>query len=192
MLVKPMNLHEFAGNLSIKKQLNDLKEKPKAILITGKSGCGKSVLARLIAKKYSSSYRESVDEYLMTGDVNVTDDIFEYSLDYYYIPYTGLVIVDDVEMLPISTQTAIYRDTSERALSIFCVGGESKVIDRILNYCDIKLNIELPERDEILAYLMYCCEKVGKYISTDELYAIIDGSSGMREMIVKMNLEVNN
>ena len=90
---RPTSLKGYIGNASVKDTVQRyLKnpKKPQTILLTGNSGCGKTTLARIIAKEYLCENRDgengaccecatcmAVDEYISTGITENLPDIYE-------------------------------------------------------------------------------------------------------------------
>ena len=90
---RPTSLNGYVGNSEVKETVQRyLKNpsKPQTILLTGNSGCGKTTLARIIAKEYLCEDRDdetgaccecatcmAVDEYIATGSTENLPDIYE-------------------------------------------------------------------------------------------------------------------
>lgn len=90
---RPTSLSGYIGNADIKdttcRYLKNPK-KPQTILLTGNSGCGKTTLARIIAKEYLCENRneltgacgecftcQAMDEYILTGNTENLPDLYE-------------------------------------------------------------------------------------------------------------------
>lgn len=89
---RPTSLKDYIGNTDVKETVQRyLKNgRPQSILLTGSSGCGKTSLARLIAKEYLCENRDedegscdecmscqAMDEYIITGDSEMIPDLYE-------------------------------------------------------------------------------------------------------------------
>ena len=90
---RPVDLEGYIGNENIKDTIrNYLKspKRPQTILLEGFSGCGKTTLARIIAREYCCEDRDDekgacgvcatcqyFDEYIRTGDSEMLPDIYE-------------------------------------------------------------------------------------------------------------------
>lgn len=89
---RPTSLRGYVGNAGIKETVQRyLKNgRPQTVLLTGSSGCGKTTLARIIAKEYLCEDRDdengaccqcgtclSIDEYISTGSTGDLPDIYE-------------------------------------------------------------------------------------------------------------------
>lgn len=90
---RPVDLKGYVGNSNIKETLkNYLKsdKRPQTILLEGFSGCGKTTLARIIAREYCCEDRDAengacgvcstcmyFDEYIKTGNTEMLPDIYE-------------------------------------------------------------------------------------------------------------------
>lgn len=89
---RPTSINKYVGNKNVKETVNRyLKNgRPQTILLTGNSGCGKTTLARIIAKEYLCENRDEVtgacctcgtcldiDDYILTGNTENLPDIYE-------------------------------------------------------------------------------------------------------------------
>lgn len=128
---RPTSLNRYAGNKNVKETITRyLKNgRPQSFMLMGNSGCGKTTLARLIAKEYMCENRDpetgscgecatcrAIDEYITTGNTENLPDIYEIdssdksgkkdidamlsSME--YPPYYGdwkIYIIDEVHLL---------------------------------------------------------------------------------------------
>ena len=90
---RPLSLSEYKGNKKVKAELMNYINsdvKPQSMLIYGETGCGKTSLARLIAKEYTCSNRDkekgacgsceyckTVEEFIKTGKYDEWGNIRE-------------------------------------------------------------------------------------------------------------------
>lgn len=90
---RPTSLNGYIGNQDVKDTtIRYLKNKrrPQTILLNGSSGCGKTTLARIIAKEYLCENRDdltgacgecftcqAMDEYIQTGNTENLPDLYE-------------------------------------------------------------------------------------------------------------------
>lgn len=89
---RPTSLNGYVGNKNIKETVQRYlkNSRPQTILLTGNSGCGKTTLARIIAKEYMCEDRddvkgacnecatcEAIDDYILTGNTENLPDLYE-------------------------------------------------------------------------------------------------------------------
>lgn len=91
---RPNTVKRYIGNEKLKRTvmsaINIVDNRPQVIMLWGDSGCGKTTMARLIAKEYSCVDRdekegacgvctncEMMDEYIATGDTSMLSNVQE-------------------------------------------------------------------------------------------------------------------
>lgn len=90
---RPSSFDDYIGNEKMKESIfRNLSsgKRPQIIMMTGDSGCGKTTMARLLAKEYSCEHRddvtgacgvcascETISDYIATGDTSILTNIRE-------------------------------------------------------------------------------------------------------------------
>jgi DNA polymerase-3 subunit gamma/tau len=90
---RPKTMIEYVGNTKVKDTVNSVlksDKRPQVIMLYGESGCGKTSIARLLAKEYSCTNRNSVsgacgecesckviEKYIQTGDTSNLTNVHE-------------------------------------------------------------------------------------------------------------------
>ena len=89
---RPTSIDDYVGNADVKETVRRYLRngRPQSVLLTGNSGCGKTTMARLLAKEYLCEDRDpekgacgecmscvAIDEYISTGKNDMLPDIYE-------------------------------------------------------------------------------------------------------------------
>lgn len=124
-----------------------------SILISGKSGVGKTTLARLIANDYCENIIELYpSDIFVDGDLNkVFDDVYSAC-----ICNPKVFIFDEFQMYPLRTQCSLLRlldNIPSYVLVILCSSSLSKVLDTIKSRINKHIDLNVPSRDELIDLL---------------------------------------
>lgn len=194
---RPKNLSDYIGNSKLKESiLNAINSpvRPQVILLHGESGCGKTTMARIIAKEYSCTNRDVIkgacnecencrliNDYIETGDEkrlsmireeNIADHNgkgdLEGILEEMSIPTYGdewrIFIFDEVHMATNQLQNQLLKIVEEppaRVLMIFCTTNPDKLLDTLLNRCQLRLRVNKPDLRELSGLLIKICKQEG-------------------------------
>lgn len=188
---RPKTLDEFLGNdgvvNSLKRIFKQPKGRPQAYLFTGPTGCGKTTMARIIARKLNNiqgpiSMAMDVEEYNSSGDrgINVVRDLVSNSS---YAPFSGkyrIFILDEAGGLTSEAQEAFLKPTEEppaHIIYIFCTTEPEKLNDtlkgRLRHY-----ELSSLSTDNVIALLKKVSEKENAGLSQDALEEIAEASEG--------------
>lgn len=139
---RPIDFSEVVGNKEILSALEGVlakKEKPHSYLLTGETGCGKTTVARIIAKKLGckgSDYKE-VD----SADFRGIDTIREIRKQIQYKPLEGTCVVwliDECHKLTNDAQNALLKtleDTPNHVYFILATTDPQKLLNTIKGRC---------------------------------------------------------
>ncbi|MEN6291136.1 MAG: AAA family ATPase, partial [Methanobacterium sp.] len=129
--LRPNKLDDFKGEanqsivLSLKQQLDkDWNKIPRAFLFTGKSGCGKTTIARIMAKELGCSERDFNE--LNSANTRGIDTIREISSNCKMAPFEGKIrayLLDECHSQTKDAQQALLKlleDTPEHVFIFLC------------------------------------------------------------------------
>lgn len=178
---RPKSFDEIIGNeitvSSLKRMLS--KETPHSILFTGGTGCGKTTLARIVAKELGA-YDEDILE-LDSAHFRGIDTIRELRKQVQYAPMKSKVrvwIIDECHKLSNDAQNAFLKtleDTPKHVYFILCTTDPQKLIPTIKGRCQTFEVHPLKER-EIFKLLRNIVKGEGEKISRN-IYTQIMGDS---------------
>ena len=198
---RPATLNKYIGNDDMKRTLMSYLrvKKPHVILLTGSSGCGKTTMARLIAKEYLCSNRNDetgacdecvncqlMNEYIRTGNNESLPDIYEVDATEQsgkrnvdamlegmaYPPSYGdykVYIIDECHMLSEAAQNRLLKsieEPEEWTLIILCTTNPEKLLETIVNRCQLRLQVTKPTTQDIISLLREVCGTEGKEYDT--------------------------
>lgn len=188
---RPTSLRGYIGNEKLKESIiNTLRggSRPQVMLFYGDSGCGKTTIARLIAKEYLCSERDDlngacgtcyncqlVDDYIQTGDtsnltsireIDIASDNGKRDLDAVVedmmIPSFEwkIYILDECHEATSGAQNRLLKiveEPPENVLIIFCTTNPEKMINTLVNRCQIQLKVSKPTVKELAGLSKHIC-----------------------------------
>lgn len=119
--------------------------KPRVIFINGGVGCGKSVLARLIAREYYPTL--SVNEVVLFGNNEEIDT------------NKGVVILDECDHIPSSVQEKIANTIKSTDNVYILISSNIKYADNLLGVADSCIFIKLLDYELLHDGLCKICDK---------------------------------
>lgn len=212
---RPLNFSGIIGNKVIKQSLSSTKftnRIPKAILISGKYGTGKTTFARSYAKLANCTNPKQVDGIydscgvcptcleIVTGkpidytEINAADqrsiDDMRSLISRCEMGLTDLnyriVIIDECQQLRSDSQNILLKpleDPNSNTIFIFCTTNPDKIISTIKSRCRRLYLKSIPEK-MILGHLEFICEREKIDYQEDALLMICNEANGsMRDAI---------
>lgn len=183
---RPKELTEYIGNRKMKLEIERLLDTetdhlPSSFLFVGTSGCGKTTIARIIAKRYleTEENRESFQHYIETGDATGIENLNEIDVgqdrgianmeaikeDMLVPSFDGgwkVYIFDEFHASSRASQNALLKlleDTPEKVLMIFCTTAKSQILPTILGRIQHNYRVDKPSMVELAKYLEGICKK---------------------------------
>lgn len=153
---RPADFDDMLGNRYVIEAVEslvgrDFEDVPRAWLFVGNSGCGKTTIARIIAKKLGA--RDSGIYEVNAGDVRGIESMREIIKGCRYKPVVGNVsvyILDEAHQLTKDAQNAILKileDAPKHAIFILCTTDEEKILGTVRTRCSEFRFDPLEEKD---------------------------------------------
>lgn len=170
---RPESLDDMVGNQATIKSLEkELENGSHVFLMTGPAGCGKTTLARIMAKKVNAGPL-SIHE-INSAENRGIDTAREIMEQMRFNPSDGESIVwilDEMHMITSAGQNALLKaleDTPEHCYFFLCTTNPEKLIAPLKTRCSI-INV-VPLKDEEMIYLLKRTARAEKIKVGSEVY----------------------
>lgn len=170
---RPESLDDMVGNeKTIKSLEKELENGSHVFLMTGPAGCGKTTLARIMAKKVNAGPL-SIHE-INSAENRGIDTAREIMEQMRFNPSDGESIVwilDEMHMITSAGQNALLKaleDTPEHCYFFLCTTNPEKLIAPLKTRCSI-INV-VPLKDEEMIYLLKRTARAEKIKIDSEVY----------------------
>ena len=178
---RPQTTSEILGNdLAIKSLRSEIENGHHVFLLTGDSGCGKTTLARAIAKELGGN--ELTIHEINSSENRGIDTVREIMEEIRYQPLEGksVYILDEYHMQTNAAQQAALKmleECPEHVFFFICTTAPEKVIEAIKTRCS-RIQVKPLDHDTMFKLLRLVAHKEQVQVSLDVLHKIADLSEG--------------
>jgi len=182
---RPDTFEKFIGNEATLEALKTVLRRevgiPPAFLFQGPAGCGKTTLARIVAKELGCSGPD-LQEY-NTANTRGIDTIREISMNCSYAPLGGkcrVYILDECHRQTVDAQNALLKLLEEPPKGVFfilCTTDPERMLKTIRSRCQV-FQLGTLQRAKLRNLLTTVCESEGVTISETILVSIVKASEG--------------
>lgn len=183
---RPETLDDFVGNKATVSALRAILRKgsvsrPHAILFHGPTGCGKTTLARILAKEFGCDSLGIIE--LNAANTRGIDTIRDLAKNAFVGVLGGeakVYILDESHQLTSAGQEALLKvieDVPEHCYFIFCTTEPQNIIKTVRNRC-AEFQVGSLGRKQIVEVLMNACNKNKLDMKTGLLEAIAEVADG--------------
>lgn len=187
---RPETLEDMVGNsATIKSLQKELENGSHVFLMTGPAGCGKTTLARIMAKQVGAgplSIRE-----INSAENRGIDTARELMEQMRFNPSDGdslVWILDEMHMITTAGQNALLKaleDTPDHVYFFLCTTDPQKLIAPLKTRCSI-ITVEPLKDDEMLYLLKRTARKEGIKLSPEVYEKIIEIANGGSRKALKL------
>lgn len=159
---RPLSFDSIVGNAATKKSAKEILElgNSHALLISGESGCGKTTLAKLMAKHFSGNSKSNIAEYNVSAEGG-KDDVRAMIEGARYMPMVGkdskkVFVLEEAHGLTKQGAAALLRPIEEpphNRLVWILVTDKPWMLDTTINNRCRKLPLTPPLETELAGYL---------------------------------------
>lgn len=205
---RPTRLDEYVGNESVKadiiSQLNK-EQVPNVWLLKGASGCGKTLLARLIAEEIYDKKAQYIDYNKEYDILRGTDDFSVNEIDLSCClnepildnivkdidsKNLGVVIFDEVHMATDKVQEKVAKliaEARDKCTYILCTTDIKKVIPPLKDEYTLTMDVEMTSED-IMRVLEHVCKEENISYDLEGLSLIADdGKDSIRNQLATLH-----
>ncbi len=178
---RPQTTAEILGNdLAIKSLHSEIENGHHVFLLTGDSGCGKTTLARAIAKEVGGN--ELTIHEINSSENRGIDTVREIMEEIRYRPSEGntVYILDEYHMQTNAAQQAALKmleECPEWCYFFICTTNPEKLIETIKNRCS-RIQVKPLDHDTMFKLLRLVAHKEQIQVGLDVLHKIADLSEG--------------
>lgn len=181
---RPETLDELIGNDKAKKSLENIfkkESKPKAFLLVGPTGCGKTTIARIIAKHLNCNGNDFVE--MDSADDRGIDVIRKLRAQAHYQPTQGdsrVWLLDESHRLTPDAQEALLKSLEEPPKHVYYILATTdpqKLKPTLKGRC-IQIDVSQLSETDMMKLLAGICRKVGTKVSKTVAEAIVEKAEG--------------
>ena len=164
---RPDTLKNFICTDELRATLDSMfsnKSFPRVTLISGQTGCGKTTLARILAKEINGTLDDLTE--INMADARGIDSVRDLAQMIKYKPLKNkykIIILDEVHAITSQAASVLLKPLEElpkHCLAILCTDQPGKLLATIQNRCT-PINLSTPTPEMISKYLKSVCKKEG-------------------------------
>ncbi len=192
--LRPKTLKELVGQPEAVKTLKGMfakDEVPHALLLVGDSGCGKTTIARILARKLEcgkSDYQE-----INAADFRGIDTVREMRSRIGSLPISGkcrVYVIDECHQLVAAAQNALLKmleDTPEHVYFVLATTDPQKLLKTIITRCT-QIKVRLLGLEDAEELVKRALEAEGKTLNEDVRDKVVQyGEGSARKILVLLD-----
>lgn len=199
---RPQTLDEMIGNeavISSLKKMISANNLPHTILFSGASGCGKTTLARILAKELGCKDNDVTELNMSHKELRGIDGANEITSSLGFKSLSGnnrVLILDEVDQMTSDAQKLMKKpleDSPSHVWFFLCTTKPEKVIRDIITR-STQLEVEQIDKRKLASYIRQIAEKEEKQLSTSislKLAEKAEGSVRKAMVFLEQVLEVD-